>query len=206
MKVLLIFFLIFSSFIVHCQHNHSYCIEIDAHASINRMKLNIMIERYDENIKVFYNKLDSIDPQSSESDSKRIQLHKKYAKAKSNSKKERIINRLKTLSEKYEIYKKDTLIINVSENIQYSNLLDTIYKTDKNVLIRDRRRGSLIILDGTSFKIRVLENNKVLKDLYIHAPRSDSHPLIYKLISETLDIYRINNENSFLDKKYTNGY
>ncbi len=206
MRVLLAILLTFASIIVVCQENLKYNIDIEAHASINGMKLNIKVERDDEKIKVIYNKLDSIDSKSSESDSKKLRLLKKHTKAKSKSKKERIFNKLKALIEKYEIYKKDSLIFNSSENIQYSNLIDTIYKTDKKVLLRDMRSGFFVTLDGTLFKIRVIEKNEIIKDLYVHAPRSDSHPLINKLICETLDLYRINNTNSFLDKEYTNGY
>ena len=206
MRIILTAFILFTSILAFCHEDLRYNIDIEAHASINGMKLNIKIERDNEEIKIFYNKLDSIDSKSSESDSKRIRLFKKYTKAKSKSKKERTLNKLKELNKKFEIYKNDSLVFNISENTQYLSLIDSIYKTDKKVLLRDMRSGHFITLDGTSFKIRVIEENDTIKNLHVHAPRSDSHPLLNKLICETLDLYRVRYPVSFLDKKHTNGY
>ncbi|WP_167617026.1 hypothetical protein [Maribellus sediminis] len=208
MRIVLAAILVFSNILAfgHDYENLKYSITIDALAGINRMKLNMKIERNSEQVKIYYNKLVDVDPKYKENHEEMERLYKNMSNAKSKKQKERALNKLKKYRAKYEIYKDDSIVLNPSENAEYLNLIDSIYKADEKELLRDRRSGLNITLDGTSFNIKVLEKHKTIKDLYIHSPRDKSHPLINKLICDTLDLYRTQNPNSFLNKDLTNGY
>ncbi|MDX8337926.1 hypothetical protein SLH46_01950 [Draconibacterium sp. IB214405] len=208
LKTLVTAILVFSNLVIFGQGREDlkYSITIDAFGGVSSMKLNMQIERDSEQVKIYYKKQVDVDPKYMEEQEKIRRIFNKRRQATSERKKDRLLSKLKKIRGKYEIYMDDSIIIDPSENAEYFSLIDSVYKTDKTELLRDRRSGQYITIDGTSFHIQVLEENSTVKDLYVRSPREKSHPLINQLICDTLDLYRAQYANSILNKDLCNGY
>lgn len=206
MKTFQIILFIIISFSAQHQKLPEYLIEIDGYASINNLKMKIRIEYLSEEIKVVYKKRTGYVPDSDENNSERIHLLKKYEKAKTKIRKEKILKKMMELNIKNELYKTDSLALKIREHEQYANTIETFLNTKEEIILKNFASEKYILLDGTSFNIRITEKGKLTKNFKVQAPRSDSYPLINQLICESLDLYRAKFEDSFLDKKHTNGY
>ncbi len=104
------------------------------------------------------------------------------------------------LNIKYGCFTRDTMVLTKAAYPDYCDFISNIIQEDEDELRRDNKEGNWVTLDGTFFSITCLSNDELLWYLFIHSPRNDSYPLIYRLISETLGIYRTKYPNSFLDK------
>ena len=97
MKTFLTILFIIISFSVQHQKLPEYIIEIEGYASINNLKLEIRIEYLSEDIKLVYKKRTGYIPDSDENNNERVHLLKKYEKAKSKIRKEKILNNLSSI-------------------------------------------------------------------------------------------------------------
>lgn len=116
------------------------------------------------------------------------------------------VQRMLALEEPYRVYRRDSLRLDTRSNPALVQLLDSVYRASPETLERKSANSSHIILDGTLVAVRVLAAGKTEKDLVVHSPNFDSHPLLYRLLHETLLLYRTARPNTFFDKHVTAGY
>jgi hypothetical protein len=168
---------------------------------------SIYITRSPRSISLRYGRLDSIQT---------AQLHAdpRYAAylaalppgAQSTAEHLAALTRFAALVEHYKVYRWDSLRLGPTPARPFRQLLDSVYSTSATQLERRAENRNRNVLDGTSVNVRVKTDTLLLKDLSVYAPRPDSHPLLYRLLHEALQLYRQAHPTSFLDLRYTRGY
>jgi len=112
------------------------------------------------------------------------------------------INKLDSIARSYTDYDTDSLIISNSKHKDYINLIDEILNSPIDKLNDSLNR---VVIDGTSFKVEILKNGQN-SIVFSRSPDLKSNPYIYRLISESMNLYRSYKANNFLDKRRTSGY
>lgn len=172
---------------------------------------NILISQTSEDTKIVYSKLDSVNKEMASRDKEVINVMNLYAKSnyldKPNSVEgEKFEQELKKLLLKYSFYTRDSLLLKSNDNKEYSILLDQFHLASKESLeeiAKLNRAGALI---GPIVEVKLNSEGETSKVLTYISPGSDKHPLIYKLVSETLNLYRKRHPNSFLEKDHIRVY
>ena len=101
--------------------------------------------------------------------------------------------------QKHSFYTKDSIELKLNNHKDYSFLLDFVSSLKHENI--DKVDNNKIILGGTSFYIYISKDNKLEEKILIHPPSKDNYPLISRLINKSLDLYKLNHSNSFLDNK-----
>ena len=209
MKVFLTFLFLFISQILYAQKvEDAYTIDVYARGYCTTCGFAIQIQRSPDLIKIVYAVNDSLS-------NIRLIENKEYAvisdqflaaaekqktdKALLNS----IANQLDSI--RITTFSKDSLVFKPSKNIHYTKLLNKIYTASTEQLENNEANKNLILLDGTSFKIKMHSASR-RRIIYVNSPRKDRYPWINELIEKTLHLYREEKQNAFLDKGKTNGY
>lgn len=207
MKKLLIIFFLFTIKLSFSQEMLNYQINIFTNGGMSSSKMSIDILREQDSIKIYYTRRVDLDSTLFERDRKKnMRLLKKIQKLKDLDIKKKKQEEFALNFEKYNVYQKDSLSFIVSDNYGYISLIDSIYSVDQETLENKEFTKNWIIIDGIHFSIQVNANNETIKSIWVHSPRIKSHPLIFRLIRNTLDLYREKNPNSFLKKEYTSNY
>lgn len=209
------FHLLFLSIIFHhylfCQKSsNNYSIIINATTSVSDSEFIVNIHKSPNDIKIVYILRDSVDDISLEQNKYHTvykdTLFKLFNDLSANRNTFTLYaSKLDSLTKLYSYYRKDSILLDVKTNISYNNLLNKIVRSTREELENKVGNKNRVTLDGTSFRFNVITSNQD-KFIYANSPRETSHPLLYQLISETLNIYRQTKNNMFLDKRITNGY
>jgi hypothetical protein len=107
------------------------------------------------------------------------------------------------INRKYEYYKKDSISIPLNHPF--------IYVTDSIVLSTSERLKNFEVNKKTQMKsgsqvtLNIFSND-TLRTVSVRSPTFKSHPLIYKLLTGMLEIYRNRNPKILLTEKETFGY
>ena len=101
----------------------------------------------------------------------------------------------------YTLYDTDSLIVTNSKNENYLKLIQEVLNSPTEIL----ENKNHFVLDGTRMNF-TLTNNGISRTVYAHSPTLTSNPSLYKLITETTALYRMNKRNNFLNKRRTYGY
>jgi hypothetical protein len=84
--------------------------------------------------------------------------------------------------------------------------LDFVYHSPAAHLQRAETNHGRIVLDGTSVHVVVKTGQKIEKDLAVQSLSPVSHPQLYRLLHEALELCRQQQPAPLLDQRYTNGY
>ncbi|QNE41989.1 hypothetical protein F1C16_20400 (plasmid) [Hymenobacter sp. NBH84] len=105
------------------------------------------------------------------------------------------------------VYTWDRLPVTIPPTHRFAQLLDSVYASSVEQLERHAENRKGIILDGIHFSIVLQGTDRRVKKVQVHSPRPDSHPLVYRLIHESLQLYREQRPDDIrLDVRHTWGY
>jgi len=112
---------------------------------------------------------------------------------------------LDSINKKYTYYSTDSLLISTLFNPLYTKLLSEVVLTNTDSLENKKKNAERVVLDGVQFffdiKIGDAEHTAQAQ-----SPNQDSHPILYQLLEQTLDIYRKMKVNMFLSRGRTDYY
>ena len=210
MKVHLLFlFFIFPQYLFSQIADNKFSIIIGT-TSVSGDRFLINIYKNKNDLKIVYSIRDSVDDSSLELNqyyqAYKDTLLRLFNNLNENRKDFKLYaDKMDSLREQYSYYSKDSIILKPEKNIAYSNLLQEIFVTSTEKLENKEGNKNRFSLDGTIFKFHLLSSaeNRII---YAHSLREKSHPLLYQLLSETLNVYRQTKNNQFLDKRRTSGY
>jgi hypothetical protein len=111
--------------------------------------------------------------------------------------------KLDSLYRIYTIYETDSLFISNSKNEAYLELVHEVLNTSAEIL--ENKNNNRYVLDGVTMRF-ILTNNGNSQNVYVRSPTLTSNPLLYKLVTETTALFRLNKKNNFLNKTRTSGY
>lgn len=201
-KIIIVFFLL-CTILSFSQEKLNYQINIYTNGGISKSKLNIDILRETDSVKIYYKKLIGRDTIALNRDNETIlKLCRKIIKIEDNDIYRLKLKELGVLIDKYDIYKKDSLFFEISKKIPFTSLIDSVYSANQDILKNKNQNKYRIVLDGTYYSINVIAKGVKIKSFWVHSPTIKSHPLITKLIRNSLNIYTESNPNSFLEKKH----
>jgi hypothetical protein len=113
------------------------------------------------------------------------------------------ISKLDSLNSIYTIYETDILFISNSKNEAYIELVHEVLNTSADIL--ENKNNNRLVLDGVTMIFK-LTNNGISQTVYARSPTITSNPLLYKLVTETIILYRLNKKNGILNKSRTFGF
>lgn len=106
---------------------------------------------------------------------------------------------------KYTSYDKDSLLLDAKTNIAYATLLNRIVATPSDTLENVANHPPRIVHDGTHYGFTIFDG-KTSRNLWATSPTQKTFPILYELLDETMEVYRDNKHNTFLDKTKTGGF
>lgn len=182
-------------------------IHIDAESSVSSTKFNIEITKHGQLLKVNYKLYDSIKSSQLNKDTTFIRLMQQIRKnwTDNSSAARTRFESLDNITRKYYAYDRDSIILKANDAKKFVSLLTDVSKSSKEDLERTEQNKHIIVLDGTEVTYTIISNNKTVF-ANVHSPTIETHPLLYKLLTNALNLYRGNKHNSFLNKKRTCGY
>lgn len=184
-----------------------YAIQIRAQNGVNGSDFRIYITRTPRVISLRYGRLDSIQTAQLHADP-RYAAYVAAVLPGSHSAAAHLaaLTRFSALVEQYKVYRWNSLRLGPTPARPFRHLLDSLYATSAAQLERRAENRNRYVLDGTSVSVRVTTDAQLIKALSVYAPRPASHPLLYRLLHESLQLYRQAHPTSFLDLRYTRGY
>jgi hypothetical protein len=159
-------------------------------------------------IKIVYKLKDSINNKELQENSRYAVLQEKLPKVLNKANRDSILKiarELDSITDKYTSYDTDSLTLNANNNIRYSKLLHTVGVTGNTSLEYNVYNKNRIVLDGIMFEFKI-QAGHVTRTVYARSPDPKSNPILYKLLSQTLEIYRKTKANNFLSRSRTGGY
>ena len=207
MKFLQIFFLLFIPQILYSQTvKDTFTIDIRARSSAYSSRFNINIQRSSDQIKIVYAVRDSLSDERLKDNKDYATLSKQFLTANEERDKDLMHSILYQLdSIEITSYTKDSIVFKPSANRHYTNLINEINTASTEQLENKEANKKRIVVDGTLFRIKI-QSASGSRIIYANSPRENSHPLLTKFINKTMDIYRDEKQNTFLDKRKTSGY
>lgn len=97
---------------------------------------------------------------------------------------EKDVRTVLTLSRKYKVYKRDSMILDVGHPL--IEITDRLANASKKEL--QGKQKDQIVIDGSSVRVEIF-NHGVYKQVFAHAPSASSHPLIHRFMKGVLDTY-----------------
>ena len=183
-------------------------IQISASAPINGTEYYIKIKNNSKTTKIVFKIKDSLSFRLENDTNFIAQRNQLLSEEYLDLKKDTIItqiDRLTSLTEKYKMYSTDSIEIRNEENTKYNSLLDIVFSTPIDRLENQAQNRNRIILDGICMRFLLIDRDNQ-REAIASTPTINSHPLLYDLIINTLQIYRDNKKNSFLTKTKLFGY
>jgi hypothetical protein len=210
MKSLLLILFFAFSLSSHAQTaNGDLSIAITATSSFYGTNMRIIISKYAGSIKVVYKLKDSVNYRGLLKNERYKSLEKiTRADYNVNTNLDTIRKANKEeqdITEKYTYYNKDSVIVGVNKDTSYTSLLNKISNTTTDSLENKEANKNRIVFDGTFFEFNI-KSGKDDRTLEVHSPSPQSHPILYKLLTQTIDLYRRIKVNEFLSKNRTDGY
>jgi hypothetical protein len=183
-------------------------ISIRARTSVSGGEFSIDIHFKEDTLKIIY-KLKDRTIGEMEKDVEGIRYRDMYRSIKNlNPRNDTIIyliHKLDSINQVYTSYRIDSIELINTENISYFNLINQVLNSSIAILENKPYNESRGVLDGTLIVFTVVSNG-VAKTAYANSPSPASHPLLYSLLNQTLNLHRERHKNSFLTVKATNGY
>ncbi|UOR03749.1 hypothetical protein MUN82_12410 [Hymenobacter aerilatus] len=184
-----------------------YTIEVKANTPA---RYRIEVTRNKKVVQLRYGRLDSVrlTRMSADPDVKAMQALDAAGKLFTLPEAERdaLFQRVLAADERNSVYTWDSLQIASASHRALVQLFDSVSTSSAAQLERKEANRNRIILDGTIFSITVQGKQVTPKKVYAHSPDRTSHPLLSRLIRESLELYRKECPNALLDTRHTGGY
>lgn len=110
--------------------------------------------------------------------------------------------RIIALYEHYALYSLDSLVITEKQNRAFFQLADSVYQSSTDQLVNKEKNR--IVLDGYLVQVRMSAKGQPEREFYVNSPRHGT--LIYRLIHESMGLYRPKQPNLFPSRQATWGY
>ena len=203
MKKIIIVLILFFSAHLFSQNNK---LSFGSFPTSNQKGYNVSVKESQYEVSIEVKLIDSISSKIVE-DRKYRQLSKKLNKyfATNNRSKERsnsIALDFDQLFEKYSSYRIQTVVLDKKKHSEYYLEFNQVLNTPLQILKNEDK--SRIVIDGYTVKFkRKTKNESEL--LSLNTPNAKSHPILFKFMMDTLNIFRSEDKNNFIDEKYTFG-
>lgn len=182
-----------------------YTMELRAHRSVSGADYRILIVRGAKSVKLRYFRLDSIRAKLY-TDATYRALAATLENKQPAAEREMAARQLVALFDKYKVYRHESLQLRTASNGPFVQLLDSIYQASPAQLKAREANTFHIVLDGTDVQLLVKATGTPDKEVYAQSPGPTSHPELYRLLHQSLELYRQQRPQGFLDTRYTGGY
>lgn len=108
--------------------------------------------------------------------------------------------------QKYKVFTQDSMQVGVASHRPLVQLLDSVYLAAPELLEQKEANRGRVVLDGTLVYVVMKSGGKVTQQVGAVSPRPGTHPLLYRLVHESLQTYRAGHFDSFLTPRITSGY
>jgi hypothetical protein len=187
----------------HYVKTYPYTILISAHNGNAGKEFQLVITRMASRVQLRYGSLDSVrmtqfrtDPDFYHPELAGADLAIEHAR----------LQRFNRAIQKYKVFTEDSIQLEVRSHRSLVQLLDSVYKASPDVLAQKEANRKRIVLDGTLVYVVVKPSRGVGKEVWAQSPAPDSHPLLYRLLHESLQVYRAEHVGATLPLSTTIGY
>lgn len=189
------------------RNNQSYELYIKAFTAYSINDFTITIKKAKRRTKIIYAKNDGINHVLVSQDKEFERVSKLYFESNyfddpNSSKGKEYSNQFEKLMQRYFIYTKDSLNFKNKRNLLFIQLLDTFFSESKYLENKEELRKD-DVLNWARIQLIMKSKEKGEVNFLIESLSPDTHPQTYKLVRESLNLYRNNRPNSFMDKQYT---
>lgn len=113
-----------------------------------------------------------------------------------------ILIKIEEIYDKHTYHKSDFIVLEKEKFPEYYNQFNEILNTPTSVLNKENK--GRIVLNGHFITFIIKSKNH--QDFFkLSSPDENSNPQIIKFMKATFEVFRTENKNDFLDKKYTFG-
>lgn len=207
MRILFVFLALISFNTNILSQNNPSSIHLRAITSVSGGEYLIDILPFNDSIKLIFRIKKSIKQSKLEKDTNTIKIRQTLKSVKdfrpNNDTVKTNLLKLDSLYMAYTHYDIDSLLISNSKNEAYIELVHEVLNTSAEIL--ENKINNRYVFDGVKM-IYKLTNNGISQTVYAYSPTITSNPLLYKLVTETTALYRLNKKNNFLNKSRTSGY
>ena len=180
----------------------SYSMRVVAFTSVSGQEFQVAITRSPRFVRVRYAHRDSIrykqleqDPDNLTPDQVRHGLPDQER-----------MTRYRSAVERHKVFTQDSIQLSIKYAQPFVQLLDSVYEASAEALEQKAANQKRFVLDGTAVSLFIKSPGKGTREVYAHSPQAKSHPLLYRLLHESLQVYRTKHPNSFLTLRATSGY
>jgi hypothetical protein len=180
-----------------------YTMRISAISGVAGKEFQIAITRTARQVHLWYGSLDSVrmkpfraDPDFYESNTTRLDPDAERAR----------LLRFGAAIQKYKVFTQDSMQVGVASHHSLVQLLDSVYMAAPELLEQKEANRGRVVLDGTLVYVVMKSGGKVTQQIGAVSPQPGTHPLLYRLVHESLQAYRVGHFDSFLTSRLTNGY
>ncbi|WP_139362058.1 hypothetical protein [Hymenobacter sp. CRA2] len=114
---------------------------------------------------------------------------------------------------RYAAYTKDSIALKNTQvaSRRYVALLDSVFLADDDAFhdfssVRTVKAKTVMVIHATQYRLYREAAGQPVRKAYMTAPDMDTNPLFVRLLTQTLELYRLSHPNSFMDKRYTRDY
>jgi hypothetical protein len=187
----------------HSVKTYPYTILISAHNGNAGKEFQLVITRMASKVQLRYGSLDSVRITQFRTDPDFYHVEPEGADPAVEHGR---IQRFNSAIQKYKVFTEDSIQMEVRSHRSLVQLLDSVYKASPEVLTQKEANGKRIVLDGTLVYVVAKPSRGVGKEVWAQSPAPDSHPLLYRLLHESLQVYRAEHVGSTLPLSATSGY
>lgn len=178
-------------------------IHIHAVTSVSSTRFYVDVYQSKHRIKLVYSLFDNLRITPLRQDTAFLRLNAAFvAKGVDAQQRGKLMNALATVFRKYEVYDKDSITLKAKEDTAYVNLIKRVI-TDPDSLLQDPK--DRVVLDGTEISCDLI-TAEGKHTVHTHSPTTTVTPLLYQLLTQSLNQYRKRKGEAFLTKRRTSGY
>ena len=184
----------------------AYYMHIDALTSVAGKDFQIAITRTPRFVRLRYARRDSVRTRQFKTDFPEF-FHTGAPLPDPTAERERLRFFSRVL-DRYTVFTQDSIQLSVGKHPAFVQLLDSVYTASDETLEQKQRNQRRYVLDGTLVTLlrATRKGAEAPQELGVRHPQPATHPLLYRLLHETLQVYRRNHQESFLTLEATSGY
>jgi hypothetical protein len=115
------------------------------------------------------------------------------------------MDKMKSIIKKHTFYSEDSIEIANSQYQYYIKCINALFNTPTDSLDNQIRNKNRIVLDGINMTF-TLSDDCLKREIFTRTPSVNSHPLLYKFLTTSLNIFRDIRKKDFLNKRRLFGY
>lgn len=188
-----------------------YTLVVKAYTGVNGHDFRIRLTRSATSVVAHYARLDSVQLHQLRKDQELAALTEMVMAVMSDSclpkaAKAAIGQRYVARADTYRVYRQDSLQLSAAAFPAFVQLLDSVTQASTEQLEQREANRFRIVLDGTNVSLLIKPAEGPARTLSAHSPRARTHPLLYRLLHESLQLYRQRRPTSLLPTSYTSNY